>query len=139
MYNKNPTSEANNTDNIGNKAKLQHRKLKRWAKGTPPKKPGVNSPKVSSSCFWEALEDKTILLSIKENLTFEWSRPDYIYYWILNCFWQCKTCLYQEYWYLCSPFFFEKQRWINSLILDFSSVCGMVVYNVYNTNVFMLL
>jgi hypothetical protein len=25
---------------------------------------------------------------------------------------------------------FEKQRWINSLILDFSSICGMMVYKV---------
>jgi hypothetical protein len=36
-----------------------------------------------------------------------------------------------RYWYLCSPFFFEKQRWINSLILDFSSICGMVVYKCF--------
>jgi hypothetical protein len=35
--------------------------------------------------------------------------------------------------------FFEKQRWINSLILDCSRVCGMVVYKVENSNVFMLL
>ena len=44
-----------------------------------------------------------------------------------------------RYWYICSPFFFEKQRWINSLILDFSSVCGMVVYNIEKSNVLMLL
>jgi hypothetical protein len=39
----------------------------------------------------------------------------------------------------CSPFFFEKQRWINSLILDFSSVCGIVIYKVEKSNVLMVL
>ena len=39
----------------------------------------------------------------------------------------------------CSLFFFEKQRLINSLILDFSGVCGMVVYKVEKSSVFMLL
>ena len=34
-----------------------------------------------------------------------------------------------------SPFYFERQRWINSFILDFSSVCGMVE----KSNVLMLL
>jgi hypothetical protein len=34
---------------------------------------------------------------------------------------------------------FEKQRWINSLILDFSSICGMMVYKVEKSNVLMLL
>ena len=38
----------------------------------------------------------------------------------------------------CSLFLFEKQRLINSLILDFSSVCGMVVYKVEKSSVFML-
>ena len=40
-----------------------------------------------------------------------------------------------RYWYICSPFFFEKQRVINSLILDVGSVCGMVVYKVEKSNV----
>jgi hypothetical protein len=40
---------------------------------------------------------------------------------------------------LCSPFFFGKQRWINSLILDFSSICVMVVYKVEKSNALMLL
>ena len=44
-----------------------------------------------------------------------------------------------RYWYLCSPFFFENQRWINSLILDFTSVCVMVVYKVEKSNALMLL
>jgi hypothetical protein len=41
--------------------------------------------------------------------------------------------------YLCAPFFFEKQHWIHSLILDLSSVCGMVVYKIEKLNVLMLL
>ena len=40
---------------------------------------------------------------------------------------------------MCSPFFFEKQRLINSLILDFISVCGIVVYKVEKSKVLMLL
>jgi hypothetical protein len=39
----------------------------------------------------------------------------------------------------CSLFFFEKQRWINYLILDFSSVRAMVVYKERESNVLMLL
>jgi len=32
-------------------------------------------------------------------------------------------------------FVLRSQRWINFLILDFSSVCGMVVYEVEKSNV----
>jgi hypothetical protein len=44
-----------------------------------------------------------------------------------------------RYWYLYSPFVFEKQRLINYFILDFSNVCRMVVYKVEKSNVLMLL
>ena len=47
--------------------------------------------------------------------------------------------LLTRYRYICYPFFFEKQHLINSLILDFNSVCGIMVYKVERSNVVMLL
>ena len=78
---------------------------------------------------------------LKKKLIFEWSHPVYIYYQLLNGFLtrQYLSLPIARYWYLCSPFSFEKQRWLNSLILDFSSVCVMVVYKVEKWNALMLL
>jgi hypothetical protein len=58
-----------------------------------------------------------------------------VFQWVRNVLHYSPIC----FWYFCYPFFFEKQCWINSLILDFSSICVMVVHMVEKSNALMLL
>ena len=83
--------------------------------------------------YWNTRSpNRTNMLSIKQNLVLV---IFIIRYWM--AFDEVRPIA--RYWYPCSPFFFEKQRWIHSLNLDFSIVYGMMVYKVEKSNVLMLL